>query len=141
MDVKFSTGRAATRPQPAAPRLPALQSTRLLDQVRERIRLLHYSRRTEEAYVHWTRAFVRFHGVRQPAQMGRLEVEAFLGWLASERSVSASTYRQALSALIFLYAKVLQIDLPWLSDVGRPRVQLRLPVVLTKEEVVRISLR
>lgn len=73
-----------------------------------------------------------------PAQMGRLEVEAFLGWLASERSVSASTHRQALSALIFLYAKVLQIDLPWLSDVGRPRVQRRLPVVLTKEEVARI---
>lgn len=134
---EFSTGRAATRPQPAAPRLPALQSTRLLDQVRERIRLLHYSRRTEEAYVHWTRAFVRFHGVRHPAQMGGLEVETFPGWLASERSVSASTHRQALSALIFLDAKV-QINLPWLSDVGRPRVQRHLPVVLTKEEVARI---
>lgn len=106
--------------------------------MRERIRLLHYSRRTEEAYVHWIRAFVRFHGIRHPAQMSGPEVEGFLGWLASERSVSASTHRQALSALIFLYAKVLQIDLPWLSDVGRPRVQRRLPVVLTKEELACI---
>lgn len=138
MSGTFSTGRTAVRPKSAAQRLPALQSTRLLDQVRERIRLLHYSRRTEEAYVHWIRAFVRFHGVRHPAQMGGPEVEGFLGWLASERSVSASTHRQALSALIFLYAKVLQIDLPWLSDVGRPRVQRRLPVVLTKEELARI---
>ena len=138
MSVTFSTGRTAVRPRPAPQRLPALQSTRLLDQVRERIRLLHYSRRTEDAYVHWIRAFVRFHGIRHPAQMGGPEVEGFLGWLASERSVSASTHRQALSALIFLYAKVLQIDLPWLSEVGRPRVQRRLPVVLTKEELARI---
>ncbi|RYD62281.1 MAG: integrase, partial [Verrucomicrobiaceae bacterium] len=67
------------RPEPAALVLPPLQSPRLLDQVRERIRLLHYSRRTEEAYVYWVRAFVRFHGIRHPAEMGGAEVEAFLG--------------------------------------------------------------
>ncbi len=76
MGVTFSTGRAASRPKPARQPLSALKSLRLLDQVRERIRLLHYSLRTEEAYVHWVRAFVRFHGVRHPAQMGGPEVEA-----------------------------------------------------------------
>lgn len=118
--------------------LPPLQSPRLLDQVRERIRLLHYSRRTEEAYVHWVRAFVRFHGIRHPAEMGGAEVEAFLGWLATERKVSASTHRQALSALVFLYAKVLQHRLPWLQEIGKPRVPRRLPVVLTKEELAPV---
>ena len=83
MGVTFSTGRTAGRPKPAEQRLPTLQSTRLLDQVRERICLLHDSRRTEEAYVHWIRAFVRFHGIRHPAQMGGAEVESFPGWRAS----------------------------------------------------------
>jgi hypothetical protein len=137
-NVTFSSGRVAVRPEPAVPVLQPLQSPRLLDQVRERIRLLHYSRRTEEAYVYWVRAFVRFHGIRHPAEMGGAEVEAFLGWLAAERKVSASTHRQALSALVFLYAKVLQHQLPWLSEIGKPRVQRRLPVVLTKEELAPI---
>ncbi|WP_456300867.1 phage integrase N-terminal SAM-like domain-containing protein [Xenophilus arseniciresistens] len=88
--MTFSTGRAAQRPQPALPRLPALQPTRLLDQVRERIRLLHYSLRTEDAYVYWVRTFMRFHGVRHPAQMGQPEVEGFLSWLASERGAVRS---------------------------------------------------
>ena len=79
--------RAALRPAPAAPGLPTLQSTKILDQLRERIRLLHYSRQTEQAYVRWCRAFIRFHGIRHPAEMGGPEVEAFLGWLAGERQV------------------------------------------------------
>lgn len=115
--------------------MPALRSTKVLDQLRERIRLLHYSRRTEEVYVHWCRAFIRFHGVRHPLAMGGPEVEAFLGWLAGERQVSASTHKQALSALLFLYTKVLGVQLPWMSEVGRPRVQRRLPVVVSREEL------
>jgi integron integrase len=107
----------------------------LLDQLRERIRLLHYSRRAEDAYVHWCRAFIRFHGIRHPAEMSGSEVEAFLTWLAVERGVAASTHRQALSALLFLYSKVLQVQLPWMSELGRPRVQRRLPVVLSQDEV------
>ena len=75
--------------------LPPMQSTRLLDQVRERIRYLHYSIRTEEAYVYWIRAFVRFHGLRHPVEMGASEVEAFLSWLASERNVAVATHKQA----------------------------------------------
>ena len=73
----------------------------------ERIRYLHYSLPTEQAYVHWVRAFIRFHGVRHPATLGSSEVEAFLSWLANERKVSVSTHRQALAALLFFYGKVL----------------------------------
>ena len=91
------------RGHPPPPQLPPLQSIKLLDQVRERIRYLHYSRRTEEAYVHWCRAFIRFHGIRHPAEMGGEEVQAYLSWLANERAVAVSTHRQALSALPFLY--------------------------------------
>ena len=130
--------RADLRPALPAPQLPSLTSVKLLDQVRERIRLLHYSLRTEEVYVHWTRAFIRYHGLRHPNEMGRDEVQAFLTWLASERQVSASTHKQALSALLFLYTKVLQVQLPWMADLGRPQVKRRLPVVLTQEEVAAL---
>jgi integron integrase len=113
-------------------------SPRLLDALRAQIRLLHYSLRTEEAYVHWVRAYVRHHGMRHPAEMGRLEVEAFLTWLADEREVAPSTHSQALSALLFLYQKVLRVSLPWMAELGRPRKQQRLPVVLSHEEVARL---
>ncbi len=120
------------------PPLPPLKASRLLDQVRERVRYLHYSIRTEQAYVHWVRAFVRFHGLRHPAEMGGAEVEAFLAWLANERSVAVSTHKQALSALLFLYQKVLGIDLPWMNGIGRPKATRRLPVVLGTGEVARL---
>jgi integron integrase len=118
--------------------LPPLQSSRLLDQVRERIRYLHYSIRTEHAYVQWIRSYVRFHGLRHPAEMGAPEVEAFLTWLASERNVAVATHQQALSALVFLYQKVLALDLPWLNEIGRPKARVRLPVVLAHDEVARL---
>ena len=85
--------------------------------MRERIRYLHYSLRTEQAYVNWVRAFIRFHGVRHPATWGSSEVEAFLSPLANERKVSVSTHRQALAALLFFYGKVLCTDLPWLQEI------------------------
>jgi len=119
--------------------LPPLKASRLLEQVRERVRYLHYSLRTEEAYVHWVRAFVRFHGCeRHPGEMGAAEVEAFLTWLAAERHVAVATHKQALSALIFLDRKVLGLDLPWLDAIGHPRPRVRLPEVLTHEEVSRL---
>ena len=121
--------------------LPPLQAVRILDQVRERIRYLHYSLRTEEAYVHWVRGFIRFHELRHPAEMGKAEVEAFLMWLVAKRNVSSSTHRQALSALLFLYVKVLEIELPWLETIGRPRQVKRLPVTLSPDEVARIFLQ
>jgi integron integrase len=116
---------------------PALQSSRLLDQVRERIRYCHYSLRTEQSYVYWIRFFVRFSGLRHPRVMGVQEVEAFLTHLASERKVSPATHRQALSALLFLYRQVLDLQLPWMQDIGRPQARHRLPVVLSREEVAR----
>ena len=118
--------------------LPPLKSVRLLDQLRERIRYLHYTISTEQTYVYWVKGFIRFHGVRHPAEMGRAEIEAFLSWLANERRVAVSTHKQALSALLFLYGKVLGVDLPWMNDIGRPRTKRRLPVVLTPDEVARL---
>lgn len=118
--------------------LPPLQATRLLDQLRERIRYLHYSRRTEDAYVFWCRAFIRWHGLRHPGDMGAAEVEAFLTHLAADRGLAPSTHRQALSALLFLYGKVLGVDLPWLAEIGRPKVQARLPVVLSAGQVADV---
>ena len=86
--------------------MPVLRSTRLLDQLREQIRYLHYSLRTEEAYVYWVKKFIHFHHLRHPRDMGQPEVEAFLTMLAVERKVSASTHRQALSALLVLCQRV-----------------------------------
>lgn len=120
-----------THPQPGQPP----QSPRLLDLVRQQTRLLHYSIRTEEAYVRWVRSFIRFHDLRHPAEMAQPEVEAFLTWLASERDVAPGTHRQALSALVFLYQKVLRQSLPWMAEIGRPRSERRLPVVLSMPEV------
>lgn len=108
---------------------------RLLDQMRERIRLKHYSIRTERVYCEWVKRFIRFHQYRHPLDMGAPEIEAFLTELAVKRNVSASTQNQALSALLFLYKEVLVVDLPWLADVVRAKKPQRLPVVLTIEEV------
>src|SRR6266702_6129009 len=83
---------------------------RLLDQVREVIRVKHYSIRTEEAYVQWIKRFIFFHGKRHPREMGATEIEAFLTDLAVQRKVSSSTQNQALNALVFLYKEVLDID-------------------------------
>ena len=113
-------------------------SPRLLDQLRQQVRYRHYSLRTEEAYVHWVRAFVHFHGRRHPAELSRADVEDFLAWLASERQVSASTHKQALSALLFLYQQVLGLNLPWMGDIGRPRTDRRVPAVLSQAEVARL---
>jgi integron integrase len=108
---------------------------RLLDQMREQIRLRHYSIRTERVYCEWVRRFIRFHNYRHPADMAAAEVEAFLSDLAVRGNVSASTQNQALAALLFLYKKVLQVELPWLGDVVRAKRPARLPVVLSVEEV------
>lgn len=111
---------------------------RLLDRLRERIRVKHYSIRTEEAYVHWVRRFILFHGKRHPETMGAPEVEAFLSHLASTANVSASTQNVALSAILFLYKEVLGVNLPWLENVTRAKKPKRLPVVLTREEVRQV---
>ncbi len=108
---------------------------RLLERLRDAIRVRHYSRRTEKAYVGWVRRFVLYHGTRHPRELGKAEVGAFLTHLAAEQRVSASTQNQALSALLFLYAQVLGADIGWLDDVVRAKRAVRVPVVLTREEV------
>lgn len=120
------------------PRKPPLQSVRLLDQVRERIRYLHYSLSTEQTYLYWVRFFIRWHGLRHPREMGAQHVEAFLSMLATERKVSAATHNQALRALLFLYREVLDIELPWLENIHRPSNPKRIPSVLTREEVAAV---
>jgi len=110
---------------------------KLLDRVRDAIRLKHYSIRTEEAYVTWIKRYIYFHNVRHPAEMGAAEVEAFLTSLAVEKNVAASTQNQALSALLFLYKEVLQQDLGPI-DTLRAKKPKRLPTVLTKEEVQQV---
>jgi integron integrase len=107
----------------------------LLNAVRREIRARHLSIRTEQQYVYWIRWFVRRNLPRHPRDMGTTEVEAFLSMLANERRASASTHNQALSALLFLYRAVLKQDLPWLDRLERPKRPLRLPVVMTVEEV------
>lgn len=108
---------------------------RLLDRMRLALRSKHYSRRTEKAYVAWTRRYILFHAKRHPSEMGAPEVEAFLSSLATEGQVSASTQNQALAALLFLYREVLGVDLPWLAEVVRAKRPVRLPTVLTRGEV------
>ena len=121
------------------PGTPPLQSSRLLDQLRERIRYMHYSLSTEKVYLYWVRFFIRWHGrggqMKHPRTMGAPEIEAFLTMLATERKVSTSTHNQALSALLFLYREVLNMDLPWMDGINRPVAKRRIPSVLTKDEV------
>ena len=127
----------ATSPVPESA-TPTAAAPRLLDALRERIRYLHYSLRTEAAYVHWVRAFIHFHQRRHPSELGQPEVEAFLSWLAHDRQVAPATHQQALSALLFLYQKVLHQHLPWMADIGRPQGERRLPVVLSADEVAAV---
>jgi integron integrase len=120
-------------PNPAQPRL--------LDRVRDALRLRHYSYRTEQTYIQWIRRYIWFHDRRHPAEMGAAEVTAFLSHLASDREVSASTQNQALSSLLFLYGAVLEVQLPWMKDIERAKRPVRVPVVLSVEEVKALLAR
>jgi hypothetical protein len=123
---------------PQSAGVPEPRSPRLLAQVRERIRLRHYSIRIEHAYVGWIRRFILANGRRHPRELGAKEVEAFLARLATQGKVVAATQNQALSALLFLCRVVLEIELPWMEDVVRAKRPRRLPVVLSQEEVARV---
>jgi integron integrase len=114
------------------------QGPKLLDRVRQAIRLRHYSRRTEEAYTHWIRAYIVFHGKVHPERLCAGDVTSFLSWLAERRRVSASTQNQALSAVLFLYRAVLHLDIGPIDHVPRASTPEHIPVVLTLEEVRRL---
>ena len=111
---------------------------RLLDRVRAEIRARHYSRRTEEAYVHWIRRYILFHGKRHPSELSAAHVTAVLTSLAtsaSVASVAASTQNQAFSAVLFLYRQVLRQDLGGIEHAPRAKSPARVPVVLSVDEV------
>jgi integron integrase len=107
----------------------------LFEVTRDRIRTLHLALRTERAYLHWIRRYVKFHDRKHPREMGSAEVEAFLTHLAVKQRVSAATQNQALHALLFLYRQVIGSDLPWLENITRASKPKRLPVVLSRTEV------
>ena len=111
---------------------------KLLDQVRAAIRTKHYSRRTEEAYVHWIKRFVLFHNKRHPSEMGTAEITQFLNHLAMKANVAASTQNQALCAILFLYNDVLKKEIGQVDDLVWAKKPKRLPVVFTRDEVKAI---
>ena len=111
---------------------------KLLDRVRDAIRARHYSRRTEVAYVTWIRRYIVYHRKTHPSVLGAPDISAFLTWLATERHVSASTQNQALAALLFLYERVLQIPVGPVEHVIRAKQPIRLPVVLSRQEVATV---
>jgi integron integrase len=114
---------------------------RLLDQVRDKIRLKHYSIRTEQAYTEWIKRFILYFGKNHPRDMGAPEVERFLTHLAVEGHVSASTQNQARCALLFLFKAVLGVELPWLDNVAQAKAPKRLPMVLGRDEMQAILTR
>ena len=115
-----------------------LESIELLDQLRERIRIKHYSYRTEQSYVQWVNQFILFHGKKHPKDLGEQEIVRFLSHLAMQKNVAASTQNQALCAIVFLYKNVLNIDLGEFSKIQWAKRSKRLPVVFTIDEVRRI---
>jgi integron integrase len=110
----------------------------LIEALQNTLRRLHYSPRTEEAYVHWTREFIRFHQRRHPRELGAPEITAFLNDLAVRRRTAASTQNQALCALVFLYRKVLELEVPALTGLERAHRPVHLPAVLSRREVVAL---
>jgi integron integrase len=121
--------------------LPAstpVSKPKLLDCVRDAIRLRHYSIRTEQVYINWIKRFILFHHKRHPTEMAETEVRQFLSHLARAGNVAASTQNQALSALLFLYKEVLKQEIGWLGDVERAKRPPKLPVVLSRTEIRKV---
>ena len=112
-----------------------MSKVRLLDQVRQTIRALHYSRSTEDSYCYWIRFYIRFHGCHHPAELTAEHVSQFLTFLAVHRNVAAATQNQALNAIVFLYNRVLQQPLDHIENVIRAKRSHRIPVVFSRPEV------
>jgi integrase len=111
---------------------------KLLEKLRDVIRLKHYSYKTEKSYINWIKRYILFHNKRHPREMGGKEIEEFLTYLAVEENVAASTQNQALSAILFLYKEVLQQELDLQVDAVRAKRSRYVPTVLTREEVLAI---
>lgn len=135
MFLDFLGMRAAICPVSLCGELYMAAGRGLFEVAVEKMRTRHFAFRTEKAYLNWIRRYVNFHERRHPREMGAAQIESFLSHLAVESHVSASTQNQALQALLFLYQRVLGIDLPFLEHVTRALQPRRLPVVLTVAEV------
>ena len=116
-----------------------MQKKKLLDIVREQIRVRHYSMKTERTYIGWIKRYIFFHQKKHPIDMGKAEIEAFLTYLAVDRKVSATTQNQAFNALLFLYTQVLGVPLKDQNiQALRAQQRVHIPVVLTREEVQKV---
>jgi len=111
---------------------------RLIEEARDVFRAHHYSYRTEVTYIKWIKRFIKYHGNRPPRELGPAEIQAFLTDLATRGRVSASTQNQALSSLLFLYKKILKIDLPFLDEIVRAKRPKRVPIVMTRSEAAKV---
>jgi len=114
------------------------QEVKLMDKVRHYLRVHHYAYSTEQTYLEWIKQYIFFHKLKYPGDMGEKEIEEFLTYLAVERNVAASTQNQALNALVFLYKKVLDIELGEKINAVRSKKPRKIPVAMTPEEVVRV---
>lgn len=112
--------------------------SQLLEDVTRAIEAKHYSPKTAQAYTRWIHRFIIFNGKRHPKDMGGPEVSKYLSHLATDRQVAASTQNQALSAILFLYREVLEIELPWMDDIVRAKQPVRVPTVVTVREVEKV---
>ncbi len=111
---------------------------KLLDMVKNDLRVKHYSRKTEESYVSWIKQFVFFNNKRHPNEMGKDEIQKFINYLAVERHVASATQNQALQGILYLYKNILEKDIGWLEDIKHATRVKHLPVVFSKREVIKI---
>lgn len=111
---------------------------KLLDEVRAHLRVNHYSKKTEEAYINWIKQFIIFNGKEHPGKLGSEEIKKFLNYLAEKRKVSASTQNQALQGILFLYKNILKKDVGWIEEIKFAQRKKHLPVVLSKKEVAKV---
>ncbi len=115
-----------------------MEKRKLLDEVRAVLRIKNYSYRTEKSYIRWIRKFILFHNKRHPQDMAEPEIKLFLNYLADNQKVAASTQNQALSAVLFLYKKVLQKEIGFVQNIHWANKPVRLPVVMTRDEAIKV---
>jgi site-specific recombinase XerD len=115
-----------------------MPTPKLLDQVRNVIRVRHFSLSTERAYIGWIRRFILYHHKQHPKDMAEPEIRQFISHLAVDARISASTQTVALSAILFLYRDVLKQDLPYIENIERAKRSHKLPVVFTRQEVAGV---
>ncbi len=120
------------------PTINITHKPKLLEQVRTELRVNHYSKKTEEAYLGWIKRFILFHNKRHPNEMGKEEIQKFINHLSVEQNVSSSTQNQALQAILYLYKNVLKKEVGWLDVIKHATRIKHLPVVFSKKEIIKI---